>query len=111
MRAGPGRVAPCTVFVKQFPNGWILRKFAYADVRHPEGAGVYWDEHEWDHPEWKALLSVPAWEWAERDGRTVVWAEKGVLRRALVRPEGPAAGEVLFDFNSMRFEARSAPYS
>jgi hypothetical protein len=110
MAAGPGRVAPCTVFVKALPHGWILRKFAYADIHHPQGTSVYWDEHEWEHPEQKALLSVPSWEWAERDGASVVWAEKGVLYRALVKPSGPASPETLYDFNSLEFEARSAPY-
>lgn len=72
-----GRVAfhtaPCSL-----KRGWILRKFAYAGVDHPEGAGVYWDEHELEHPNRKALLSVPAWEWPERDGPALVWAEKGL---------------------------------
>ena len=111
MTVGPDRrVAPCTVFSKPLPHGWILRKFAYADVDHPEGASVYWDEHELEHAERKALLSVPTWEWAERDGAALVWAEKGVLYRAVVNPTGPAAAKTLYDFNSMRFENRVAPY-
>lgn len=110
MAVGPGRVAHCTVFTRALPHGWILRKFAYADVAHPVGAGMYWDEHELEHPERKALLSAPRWEWAERDGSTLVWAEKGVLHRAVVNPSGPASAMVLYDFNPMRFEARKAPY-
>src|SRR5437870_2603667 len=110
MKVGPGRVPHCTVFTKPLPHGWVLRKFAYADVRHPEGAGVYWDEHELGHAGRQALLSLPTWEWAERDGATLVWAEKGVLHRAAVNPDGPAAAKALYDFNPMRFEARAAPY-
>ena len=110
MSVGPGRVSPCTVFSKSLPHGWILRKFAYADVDHPIGAGCYWDEHELEHTGRKALLSVPAWEWAERDGEALVWAEKGVLYRALVKPAGPADAKALYDFNPMQFEARPAPY-
>jgi hypothetical protein len=110
MKVGPGRVARCTVFVKTLPHGWILRKFAYADIDHPEGTGVYWDEHELEHPRRKALLSVATWEWAERDGPTLVWAEKGVLHRAHVNPSGPVSAKALYDFNSMRFEPRAAPY-
>ena len=102
------RPAPCSP--SPLPHGWILRKFAYADIHHPEGAGVYWDEHELEHPGRKALLALPTWEWAERDGAALVWAEKGVLYRAPVNPAGPAAAKVLYDFNSMRFEARTAPY-
>jgi hypothetical protein len=111
MNVGPGRVAACTVFTKPLAHGWILRKFAFADVNHPEGSGAYWDEHELEHPTRKALLSLPSWEWAERDGQALIWAEKGVLRRALVNPAGPAADETLYDFNPMRFESREAPYS
>jgi hypothetical protein len=82
----------------------------------PEGSfgaecpGCYWDEHELEHPARKALLSVPTWEWAERDGPALVWAEKGVLHRALVNPSGPASGKALHDFNAMQFESRVAPY-
>jgi hypothetical protein len=110
MDVGPGRVAHCTVFVKPLPHGWILRKFAHADVDHPEGAGVYWDEHELEHAGRKALLSVPTWEWAERDGPTLLWAEKGFLHRALVNHSGPTSPKVLCDFNAMRFESRRPPY-
>jgi hypothetical protein len=73
---GPHRA--CTVFVKNLPQGWVLRKFAYADVNHPVGSGAYWDEHELEHAGRKALLECKAWEWAERDGDSLVWAEKGV---------------------------------
>jgi len=92
------------------PHGWILRKYAYADIRHPEGTAVYWDEHELEHPKRKALLALPKWEWAERDGRALVWAEKGILSRAAINPSGPASAKALYDFNPMSFEARQAPY-
>ncbi len=73
-------------------------------------AAVYWDEHELEHSGRKALLAVPTWEWAERDGPVLVWAEKGLLYRAIVKTTGPAASKALYDFNAMRFGARSAPY-
>ncbi|MCC6861422.1 MAG: hypothetical protein IT158_22835 [Bryobacterales bacterium] len=110
LEAGPGRVAPCTVFTKPLPHGWILRKFAYADIRHPEGAGVYWDEHELEHAERRARLPVPSWEWAERDGAALIWAEKGVLYRAALEEAGLGTARALYDFNPMRFESRQAPY-
>jgi hypothetical protein len=110
MTVGPGRVSQCTAFTKELAHGWILRKFAYADVNHPEGTSVYWDEHELEHPSKKALLSVPKWEWADRDGASLLWAEKGILHRALMKPSGPADAQALYDFNSMRFDARPAPY-
>src|SRR6266487_2860420 len=96
----------CTVFTKPLPHGWILRKFAYADVDHPEGSGAYWDENELEHSRRKALLSVPTWEWAELDGPALVWAEKGVMPRALVNAAGPAAAKALYDSVSMHTALR-----
>jgi hypothetical protein len=87
-----------------------LRKFAFADCRHPEGRGVYWDEHELEHAGRKALLSVPNWEWADRDGDKLLWAAEGKLYRAGVRAAGPESPELLYDFNGMTFERREAPY-
>jgi hypothetical protein len=105
---GPHRA--CVVFTKDLPHGWLLRKFAYADVAHPQGAGVYWDEHELEHRDRKALLECKKWEWAERDGDTLVWAEAGVLYRAPVAAAGPRAARPLMDFNGMTFEPVEAPY-
>jgi hypothetical protein len=110
MKLGPGQVPQCTVFSRQLPHGWILRKFAYADINHPKGAGVYWDEHELEQPARKTLLSVPTWEWADVDGASLVWAEKGILYRARVNATGPASPKMLYDFNPMYFERRAAPY-
>jgi hypothetical protein len=111
LTAGPGRVAHCTVFTKPLPHGWLLRKFAFAAVDHPEGAGVYWDEHELEHADRQTRLSLRAWEWAELDGDALIWAERGVLYRAALTESGLAArADALHDFNAMRFEARSAPY-
>jgi hypothetical protein len=110
MKAGPGRVAHCTVFTRELPHGWLLRKFAYADARHPPGSGCYWDEHELEHPGRKALLALPGWEWADLDGRRLVWAEKGILSAASMTPSGPKDAKALHDFNGMQFERREAPY-
>ena len=77
--AGRAGVWPCTVFAKPLPHSWILRKFAYADIHHPDDAAL-------------------------------VWAGKGVLYRAPENPAGPASAKVLYDFNSMRLAARTAPY-
>ena len=110
MEVGPGKIAHCTIFEKALLHGWILRKFAYADADHPQGAGCYWDEHELEHPQRKGLFPARQWEWAERDGSTVVWAEQGVLYRAPVDPTGLGHVKPLCDFNPMRFESRQAPY-
>ena len=39
-----------SVFEKPLSSGWILRKYAHAEVGAPPGKGCYWDEHELDHP-------------------------------------------------------------
>src|SRR5438477_7148753 len=74
------------IFEKVLPGGWTLRKYAFADVRHPEGAGCYWDEHELERGE--KLLAYPKWEWADLDRDTLVWAEAGCLFRAPLMKEG-----------------------
>ena len=105
---GPHRA--CVIFEKPLPHGWVLRKFAYADVNHPPGSGCYWDEHKLEHAGLRARLECKGWEWAERDGPTVVWAERGVLYRAEVARDGPRQARALKDFNEMRFEAIEAAY-
>jgi hypothetical protein len=101
----------CTVFEKNLPKGWILRKFAHAQVGSPPGKGCSWDEHELENPESKSLLKLPAWEWAELDGKRVVWAEKGCLFASSIR-SAKHLGEPkqLHDFNGMVFEPIAAPY-
>ena len=103
-------VAPCNVFTKPLPDGWMLRKFAHADANHPPGTGCYWDDHELENPKKKIRLSLPDWEWADLDGKTVAWAEKGILYRAQLNGARLGPPKLLFDFNPLRFEARQAPY-
>ena len=98
------------VFEKPLPQGWVLRKYAHADVDHPVGTSCYWDTHELDHPALGRRLTFPKWEWAERDGETLVWAEEGRLHRAALDEAGLEDARVLYDFNEMKFEARPAPY-
>ena len=52
----------------------------------------------------------PAWEWADVDGTRIVWAERGCLYAARVRPDGSFKAELLRDFTDMEFERRAAPY-
>ena len=100
----------CDVFEKAFENGWILRKYAHAQVGSPPGKGCYWDEHELLHPPANRCLKQPDWEWAEWDGTRVVWASGGQLWASAVTDIGLAESRLLHDFNSMSFERRTAPY-
>ena len=98
-----------TVFHKAAGAGWILRKYAYASVKHPEGRGVYYDEHDLYHPATRESLIYPEWEWAEVDGSRLVWAEAGKLCAGRLTAQG-LESTILADFNEMAFEPLTAPY-
>lgn len=100
----------CDVFEKPLPGGWMLRKLAHAQSGPPPGRGVYWDEHALLHPATGAEIACPGWEWAERDGDRLVWAERGTLRTGRPDPAGLGDEAQLLDLNDMRFEALAAPY-
>jgi hypothetical protein len=55
-------------------------------------------------------ILCPKWEWADLDGKTLVWAEAGFLFRAPISSDGLGPSRMLHDFNDMKFEARAAPY-
>lgn len=100
-----------TVFEKDLTQGWILHKYAHAEVGpHPPGHGCYWDEHEIEQPEAGRIFQYPKWEWAERDGDTLVFADAGCLYRARLSREGLGEPRLLHDFNGMGFERILAPY-
>lgn len=99
-----------TIFEKRLPRGWILRKYAHAEVSAGPGKGCYWDEHELEKTELAIRLSFPDWEWADLDGKSLVWAAQGCLYRAGLESKGLGVPKLLFDFNDMKFEARAAPY-
>jgi len=98
------------VFEKPLPHGWILRKWAREDIDHPVGAGCYWDEHELEQPKRSRIVPHPEWEWADFDGKWLMWATQGCLWRCKVGPGGVQAAQMLQDFNGMKFERRVAPY-
>ena len=108
--AGASAFDRSAVFEKPLPDGWVLRKFAHAQTGPPPGRGCYWDEHEVEHAGRGLRMSFPAWEWAEWDGRSLYWAERGVLHASGLSPDGLADERVLFDFNGMNFDRRTAPY-
>lgn len=108
----PNDDAP-TVFDKPAASGWILRKYAHAGIDHPEGKGVYYDRHalvRTDSAEAATTLAFPDWEWADLDGKRLVWTTAGRLHAAHLRKSGLVNEEVLRDFNDMTFTALPAPY-
>jgi len=104
------RFDSCDLFEKPLANGWVLRKFAHAEVHPGPGKSCYWDEHEVENARLGMRFEKPQWEWAERDGATIVWAEKGRIYRAATLAKGLGEARMLFDGNGMKFEAIAAPY-
>ncbi len=98
------------VFEKELSRGWLLRKFAHTQIGSPPGKGCYWDEHEMEHVPSGRRVDGAAWEWADLDGRKLVWAEAGCLFRASLKSSGLGERKLLFDFNTLKFEELPAPY-
>ena len=91
-------------------SGWILRKIAHAEVGAPPGKGCYWDEHELIHPASNHSIACPQWEWAELDGKRLVWAAEGKLKAGQLTGQVFVDETLLFDFNEMSFAPIEAPY-
>lgn len=98
------------VFEKPCPGGWVLQKLAHAETGSPPGKGCYWDEHELIQPSTGTSIACPQWEWAELDGRRLVWATEGRLETGRLTAKGLEDERTIFDFNEMTFAAIEAPY-
>jgi len=95
---------------RDLPAGWRLIKFFHADPTVPVGKGVYWEEHLLSTPGGR-LEARPDWEWAERAGSEVLFAEQGALwRQPIAAPKDLPAPRLVADLGPMAFEARPAPY-
>lgn len=99
-----------TVFEKPLPHGFVLRKYAHAEVGAPPGKGCYWDEHELDHADASKRVDGKSWEWADLDGKQLVFAQGGGLFRAGLHKSGLDEPTLLRDFSDMTFAAIAAPY-
>lgn len=98
------------VFDKPIGHGLTLRKFCFAEVGAPPGNGCYYDKHALFDMQGHLVQDMPHWQWADLDRRRLVWAEHGRLFSAYVGPTGIRDPRELYDFSSMCFEARQAPY-
>ena len=98
------------IFEKPCPGGWALRKVAHAQAGAPPGKGCYWDEHELIQSSSGASIKCPLWEWAEQDGKRLVWASKGRLEAGQLTTHGLVHNDTLFDFNELSFAPIEAPY-
>lgn len=110
-KQGPGWLNEFAVFEKSAGRNWRLRKRAFETLPNSkQGRGCYYDEHDLINLKSGETIQRPKWEWAEVDGRRVVWAEKGKLFAAALDSSGLTGRVELKDFNEMEFEAIEAPY-
>ena len=105
-----GKLKSKFIFEKPLPHGWTLRKIAHAEVGAPVGKGVYWDEHELFFKKTGETMAFPDWEWADVDGKRLVWAEGGSLHAGKIARDGLGNRAKLLDFNEMKFAPLKAPY-
>lgn len=98
-----------TVFEKPVNAHWRLRKTARATIQHPVGRGCYFDVHALINTRSGEVVDKPGWEWAEVDGKRLVWAEAGKLFSARPERAGLSTAVPLYDFNPLKFERLTAP--
>lgn len=98
-----------TIFERTLPHGWVLRKRVH-NTRSKPVVGGDWDEHDLVPPGGADVVPYPDWDWADRDGDDLVYAEAGGLYRAKVRTGGLVRPTLLRDFTDMTFKPAAAPY-
>jgi hypothetical protein len=98
------------IFEKRLHDKWIFRKFVHGHVGAPAGKSVYYDTHEIENKKTGEKIEGDAWEWAEVDGKRLVWAEAGQIFAARLGAKGLGETKMLQDFNNMTFENLTAPY-
>jgi hypothetical protein len=99
-----------SVFHKELPGGWQLRKVCRETIDHPAGTGCYFDTHSLNHLETGQTIEGPDWEWADWDRHRLAWVAKGILYVGSLTETGLRDTKSLHDFNAMKFEAIPAPY-
>lgn len=110
-RIEKGKWDVVTIFEKHLSKGWVLRKIAHEQVGSPKGKGCYWDEHELFNEKSEIITQNNEWEWAELEGRSIVWATKGCIYRANIESHTKiGTPKLLYDFNQLMFEEIQAPY-
>lgn len=108
--APDGEGGEVSVFEKPLARHWLLRKFAHATLWRAQGRSVYFDTHELVNGRSGEVIACRDWEWADLDGKRLVWAAEGRLHAGTLAAGGLQDVRELYDFNAMRFERREAPY-
>lgn len=98
-----------TRYDKPYSSLWILRKCVRLVTR--SNRSLENEYHELVRTSDGTTVELPEWEWAEIDGKTIVWAEHGCLYRAQLTNGGELIKQKqLHDFNDYKFEECIAPY-
>lgn len=108
--AAVGKMKKVLIFEKPIPGGWILRKIVNAEMKGPPGKGYNWDEHELVNPANNSTIACPQWQWADLDGKRLVWAAEGKLFGGRLTGDDLVDETKLFDFSEMTFSPIEAPY-
>ena len=82
-------------FVREVAPGWTLRHVVTGGYRLSCG---------------DFAADTRGWDWADIDGKRLVWSVKGCLWEGRVGKAGVEQVKLLHDFNGMKFEAVAAPY-
>lgn len=102
------------IFEKPLTKGWILRKIAFEGFSDNEktgdSRGNYYDRHQLVNTNKDEVIDYPDWEWADYDGRRLMWVTSGRLYTGLIKKSGLTATTECYDFNNMKFENLLAPY-
>lgn len=106
-----GECSSGVTFEKPVNPRWMLRKFANASTDRRVGRGIYLDTHQLVDTKKGEIIDCPDWEWADLDGRRLVWVDKGAIYRGRIGAHGLFDEKKLRDFNAMTFERREAPYA
>ncbi len=97
------------LFSKVVREKWLLRKRVVASLVHKGPYGeVYWETHSLIGPEREIDLDD---EWADVDGRSVIYTSKGKLFRMAVHRKGPDEPISIADLTPNRFNRVVAPYA
>ena len=104
-----GHEGRLSFFEKKLSRDWVLRKTARAGSPDVIGKGCYYDWHSLHNHLTGQIIECPDWEWADLDGRRVVWVCAGVLYAAKLTADRLMSQKSLHDFNGMKFEALKAP--
>jgi len=97
------------MFEKQVSEHWTLRKTLVTEGR--QNRSMECEELELINADQNLLVDLPDWEWAEVDGRQLLWAANGCLYRGEVAPDGNIVKQKeLHNFNAYTFEEKIAPY-